>query len=181
MSISSEKVKTWRKRTKDRVIESLGGKCVCCGYNKCMASLALHHINPNEKEDTLGHLMSDIRSWSKIIVEVRKCILLCQNCHGEVHAGVTNIPEGAPRFNEEFANYKLHDEEIDSCPVCKKEKPIYNITCSRSCAAKTTNKMDWDSINLVELLKTESENSLANLLNCSRDSIRKRLRKLGIK
>lgn len=29
---------------------SLGGKCQECGYNKNIAALEFHHINPDEKE-----------------------------------------------------------------------------------------------------------------------------------
>ncbi len=62
MSKSSEKVKRWRKATKQRIIDSFGGKCGICGYEKCPDALALHHLNPLEKEFGLGGVRANIVS-----------------------------------------------------------------------------------------------------------------------
>lgn len=76
-----------QKRSHERALirvfehkESLG--CSICGYNKCGAALDWHHIDPNSKERKLG-----IRSYfSKLGIEERaKCILVCANCHRELH------------------------------------------------------------------------------------------------
>jgi len=39
------------------------------------------------------------------VTELRKCVLICHNCHFEIHSGIGTgkIPENPPRFNEEFA------------------------------------------------------------------------------
>lgn len=65
------------------IIEYLGGSCLKCGYNKCEASLDVHHTDPLKKSPkfrTLKH-----RSKENIIKELQHCILLCKNCHGEEH------------------------------------------------------------------------------------------------
>lgn len=77
-------VKARRKKLKDLAIEYKGGKCSCCGYNKCKAALEFHHLDPNEKEFGLG-TKGLTRSWDKIKIELDKCILLCANCHREIH------------------------------------------------------------------------------------------------
>ena len=68
---------------KQKAIEYLGGKCSICGYNKCSRALEFHHINPDEKDNTISNLYN--YSWEKIKKELDKCILLCANCHRELH------------------------------------------------------------------------------------------------
>jgi hypothetical protein len=66
-------------------IETLGGKCVECGYNKHTCSLDIHHLDPSIKDKNFNHM----RGWCKerILNEIKSCTLLCRNCHAEVHAG----------------------------------------------------------------------------------------------
>ena len=61
----------------------IGLKCVKCGYNRCGASLEFHHINPNEKDDTIARMISNNYALSKVQEEVQKCVVLCSNCHHE--------------------------------------------------------------------------------------------------
>jgi hypothetical protein len=66
------------------MVEYKGGKCMRCGYNKCINALEFHHKNPDEKEFTLSHLKN--YSFTKIIRdELDKCELVCANCHREIH------------------------------------------------------------------------------------------------
>lgn len=79
------KIKTvisWRKRTKQRLVEYKGGCCEICGYNKCMGALDFHHKNPKEKDFGIGGVT---KSFDKLKNEVDKCILVCANCHREIH------------------------------------------------------------------------------------------------
>lgn len=71
-----------RKETKLRAIEYKGGCCNNCGYDKCVAALEFHHLDPSQKDFAIssGHL-----SWEKVKTELDKCIMLCSNCHREVH------------------------------------------------------------------------------------------------
>ena len=62
----------------------LGGKCSKCGYNKCLEALDFHHDKGN-KEGMISKLTKDF-SKQKSLKEVKKCILLCANCHRELHA-----------------------------------------------------------------------------------------------
>jgi 5-methylcytosine-specific restriction endonuclease McrA len=54
MSYSSEKVKKWRKNTKDRMVAAMGGCCQICGYSKSTNALEFHHIDPTVKEKGFG-------------------------------------------------------------------------------------------------------------------------------
>lgn len=74
-----------RKLLKQKLVSYKGGKCEICGYGKCVSALEFHHINPNEKEFTFSRGM--VFSYKRLVDEVDKCMLLCANCHREIHAG----------------------------------------------------------------------------------------------
>jgi len=75
-----------RKLLKVKAVEYKGGKCVECGYDKCIAALEFHHLDPEKKEFNLG-VRGLTRSWKKIKNELNKCVLLCANCHREIEYG----------------------------------------------------------------------------------------------
>jgi hypothetical protein len=108
MSKSSEAVKLWRKRTKARINDALGGKCVCCGYDRFLNALECHHLDRSTKKFTVGSVRANSISWEAIVNELKKCVLLCSNCHREVEGGVLTIPSNAKRFDETFSNYEIH-------------------------------------------------------------------------
>lgn len=73
-----------RYEMKKKAITHLGGKCVNCGYNGHLAALEFHHLNPKEKDFTIGKMMN--RKWDSIVKEIDKCIILCSNCHRIEHS-----------------------------------------------------------------------------------------------
>lgn len=78
-------VKKKRRETKRRAVEYLGGKCRECGYNKCLRALEFHHLEDKEFAiSAKGHT----RSWERPVKELDKCVLLCANCHAELHDAV---------------------------------------------------------------------------------------------
>ena len=60
-----------------------GGKCERCGYDKSSRALEFHHLNPSEKDFGISKVLT--RSIQSLKEEVDKCILLCSNCHAEIH------------------------------------------------------------------------------------------------
>ena len=73
-----------RRRLKEMSVEHMGGKCSICNYNKCINALEFHHLNPDKKDFSIGN-NGHTRSWEKIEKELEKCILVCSNCHREIH------------------------------------------------------------------------------------------------
>lgn len=67
---------------------SRGGQCVRCGYDTCMQALEFHHLDPTKKETIIS---SDSITVEQAIEESKKCILLCSNCHKELHANLWKI------------------------------------------------------------------------------------------
>jgi len=86
---SSCRVSDSRRNKKTALIEYKGGKCVVCNYNKCQQALQFHHKDPNEKEFAVGN--SRNLNIGKLKAEVDKCLLVCANCHAEIHAGLIDI------------------------------------------------------------------------------------------
>lgn len=80
-----------RQQFKEQIVNLKGKKCQNCGYDNCLAALDLHHINPTEKEISFNK--SGLVLTDKIIKELDKCILLCSNCHREIHNNYLKIEE----------------------------------------------------------------------------------------
>jgi 5-methylcytosine-specific restriction endonuclease McrA len=79
------------------ILECFGGKCQLCGYDKYKSVLHLHHIHPEQKTHSFdNNLYWDLELLK---VELRKCILLCSNCHMAIHTGCLHAVDG-PHFNE---------------------------------------------------------------------------------
>lgn len=64
-------------------IIKLGGKCSVCGYDKNLSALTFHHTR--DKEFTLNARVFSRANEEDLKKELDKCILLCQNCHHELH------------------------------------------------------------------------------------------------
>ena len=84
LKCNAEGVTEHRKRLKIRAVEYLGGKCQRCGYNKSIAALDFHHKDQIEKDFGISD-EGITRSWETIRVELDKCMLVCANCHREIH------------------------------------------------------------------------------------------------
>jgi 5-methylcytosine-specific restriction endonuclease McrA len=80
-----------RKTIRKMAIEYKGGKCAICGYCQCIQALEFHHTNSSGKDFGIS-ARGYTRSWKEVKKELDKCILLCANCHREVHEGLTQLP-----------------------------------------------------------------------------------------
>ena len=72
-------------------LEAKGGKCIRCGYCECSQALTFHHLDPKLKAFAISG--AHCRSEKIIEDELRKCVVLCQNCHHGLHAGFYFIEE----------------------------------------------------------------------------------------
>lgn len=80
-----EAVKRRRAKVKTQAIEYKGGCCEKCGYSKCIQALEFHHVDPAEKDFSVSSNTHN-KSWEAVKAELDKCILVCANCHREIHA-----------------------------------------------------------------------------------------------
>lgn len=79
-----------RRRRKIRAIEYMGKTCQGCGRDGHPAIFEFHHWNAAEKEFGISHTGIP-HKWETVLAELAKCVMLCANCHREVHAGVREI------------------------------------------------------------------------------------------
>ena len=84
---ASEAVKRRRRKLKLLAVEYKCGKCEKCDYSKSINALHFHHLDPNEKDFGIGQDGITI-SWDKVKEELDKCILVCANCHAEIHENI---------------------------------------------------------------------------------------------
>lgn len=76
-----------KRDLKETAVRYMGGCCVLCSYNKCDAALHFHHMNPHEKDFNI----SSKSNWYDIRKELNKCVLVCANCHAEIHANLVDL------------------------------------------------------------------------------------------
>lgn len=81
-----ERVSRRRRKVKRILVDEAGGRCALCGYDRCIAALHFHHLDPSSKKFHLS-MHGAARSLASARVEMAKCMLLCANCHAEVESG----------------------------------------------------------------------------------------------
>lgn len=73
------------------LVKNLGSKCSICGYNKNISALTFHHLDPKKKSFQLDLRSLSNRKQTFIDIEITKCILVCSNCHAELHYPQHNL------------------------------------------------------------------------------------------
>lgn len=106
-------IDNWSKKVK--AVNYLGGTCQICGNNNIF-HFTFHHRNRSEKENGIGEIRC--HRWSTILNEIKKCDLVCKNCHEEIHY-TENIKKESPTKNSKkiFLNIKG-----GKCEICKYNK-----------------------------------------------------------
>lgn len=142
------------KENRKRALKAFDGKCGCCDYKQYPEILEFHHIEPDRKVESISKLLRE-RSWGTIVSELRKCVLLCPNCHSEIHANRRKLPNNIKKFNESFATYKNDQGTVVGFGIVSIRKQIRicewcgrNFTspqkktrcCSRNCGNKWKNR-----------------------------------------
>lgn len=75
-------------------------KCISCGYDKYTGALEFHHIDPNEKEFNIQKAATK-KLTDSIKKELDKCIVLCANCHREIHSNILIFENNEIKFQNE--------------------------------------------------------------------------------
>lgn len=76
---------------KQKAIEYKGSKCCICSYDRCNAALEFHHKDPSQKDFQLA--AGRLKKFENSRAELDKCVLVCSNCHREIHLGLVQCPD----------------------------------------------------------------------------------------
>ena len=94
-------VRKRRQKIRLMAIRHKGGRCSRCGYDQCVEALEFHHLDPAEKDFGISE-KGYTRSWNRVLAELEKCILVCANCHRELHANTQLFAERRTETAGEF-------------------------------------------------------------------------------
>lgn len=82
-----EKAKAYRQKGRENLNEYKSNLiCSICGEDRWWL-LDFHHTNPDEKETSIANL---IDAPIKLEQELQKCIVVCSNCHRDIHYKMRN-------------------------------------------------------------------------------------------
>jgi hypothetical protein len=79
-----------RLELKRKLVAAAGGRCTRCGYERSIHALDFHHLRKHQEGNLATLLMRAASDRSDLLAralaEASQCVLLCANCHREVHA-----------------------------------------------------------------------------------------------
>lgn len=186
--MGKKRVQTWRIRKKATSVGGFGGVCGYCGNKYPDIVFDFHHLSPSTKIDTISNMLKN--PTSKIIAELKKCVMLCANCHRLVESSHIELDEHIKRYDEKLAEETERTFKTGSCANCNKPIWVHNKVCNQSCGAewqakqgKKSNYFPWEDYDLEKLLKDNSHNfsAIGRLLGVSDNAVRKRAIKVGLK
>lgn len=101
---------------KKKIEAYLGGKCKRCNSTE---SLQVDHVDPKKKSFGIGSSGGWNKPWSKLVVELDKCQLLCGDCH------TIKTLSDLGRSPARGTHGTLSSYRYCSCRVCKDVKNAY--------------------------------------------------------
>lgn len=176
MKTKSEIITQFRQKRKRDLITLYGGKCSLCGYNKSIKALEFHHIKPQDKKYALG--TGNCHKLQDDLTEAKKCLLVCANCHREIHDGFYNDVNlfDYQKIDNQIEIEKLSISKDLFCKDCGVQITIYSKSgycnsCAQKHRAKVQNKPSREE--LKSLIRTLPFLKIATIYNVSDNAIRK--------
>lgn len=176
MKTKSEIITQFRQKRKKDLIALYGNKCSLCGYSKSIKALEFHHIKPQDKKYALG--TGNCHKLQDDLAEAKKCLLVCANCHREIHDGLYNNVNlfDYQKIDNQVKIEKLSISKKLFCKDCGTQITIYSESgycnsCVQKHRAKVQNKPNREE--LKSLIRTFPFLKIAAMYNVSDNAIRK--------
>jgi hypothetical protein len=83
--LGADPLKIRRQKYKSSVINFISGGCQICSYSRCFRNIFFHHLKDKKFPLDERHFQY---AFKTILIEIRKCVIVCHNCHGEIHDGL---------------------------------------------------------------------------------------------
>ena len=174
---NSEDVINFIHRRKNNLIKVFDSKCCICGFDKFQQALEFHHVNPEEKEFQICGSNAVTKALEKQLIEMRKCILVCANCHRGIHQGYYQVPDNwKSLFNEEIAQQLLDNLKPAEykCKKCGKNITRWSNGLCKECSHIAQRVCDRPSRKeLKDLIRTIPFTQIAKKYCVSDNTIRK--------
>ena len=168
-------------KRKIELIEYKGGKCIKCGYDKNISALDFHHIDKETKEFELDARKLSNTHINKLKEEVEKCVLLCANCHRELHhphLDKNNIPNLLNEYVTNNIKVQQNKKKQSICPFCKQNFDYVKgkIYCSKECRENNKNYPTFEEC-LEKYNELKSWEKVAQYFNLTRKIINRIVKK----
>lgn len=75
-----------RRQVANKLMEIKSCGCVFCSEDDPIC-MDFHHLDPKTKNFEVGYAASLGLKWESVEAEIRKCVVVCANCHRKVHKG----------------------------------------------------------------------------------------------
>jgi ribosomal protein L30E len=133
--ISNKKRKEYYRKVRE-YIDSIkkNSSCFLCGENR-FYTLDFHHKNPDNKKFGIANANMENRTIEEIQEEIDKCLIICANCHSEIH-----LNDVGDKSDKQFDNLKkickqcgnifmpTFENRIYCCDECFKKRRKYRYT-----------------------------------------------------
>lgn len=163
------------------LIENKGGKCEICGYDKNIAALEFHHLNPEDKSFQLDARHLSNTTIEKLLTESKKCILVCANCHRELHNKHLEKDNVSILLNEMTSKHieLTHKKAKTVCKHCGKEFDYVRgkIYCCEECREADKKYPTYEEL-MNKYNELHSWEKVADFYNITR-RITQRIRKIN--
>lgn len=176
---NSESVIKFRQKRKQDLVDIYGSQCSLCGYHECIGALEFHHIVPSEKSFSLS--TGNCHSLEEDLKEAEKCLLVCSNCHKEIH--LSQKWTGIDLWKYQVCNEELksqlilkNSKEERKCLKCGNPITIHSTSgLCRSCVQlngkRIENKPSREE--LKKLIREKSFLEIGRMFECSDNAVRK--------
>ena len=178
---NSEDVVNFIRRRKANLRKVFHSQCCLCNFSEVQEALEFHHVNPETKSFGLGGSQNQTKALNLQLEEMKKCILVCANCHRGIHQGIYKVPDDWKKFyDEEIANellenlQKTKEHKLYYCQRCGKEIASKTAKYCVDCGHKVQQTCDRpDRESLKELIRNKPFTQIAKIYSVSDNAIRK--------
>jgi transposase len=124
---SDDVYRNWKRQIRKKRLDYLrgifGDRCQVCGYDRSQRALNFHHVDEGAKQFNISGVKAESR-MERLLTEVSKCVLVCTNCHAEIHDGITRPPAliQLPKLDEVPRDLVVFTETGLDESTCERER-----------------------------------------------------------